>query len=242
MKAIVPRPGPARPRELLDTLHRVETPEGIELVLHPAGPAPRALAWVIDSLIRLAILWLGAVVLGALGRFGLGMFLVLWFVVWWLYPVLFEVLRGGATPGKRAVGIYVAHADGTPVGWSASLVRNLLRVVDFLPLLYGLGLATLLLSPRFQRLGDLAAGTLVLYRRDRRARAAPPEQRPLPPGLPLTLDESQAVISYAERVHLLTPERARELAGLAAPLAGPDEASRVERLLGTARWLAGERP
>lgn len=226
--------------ELLDSREWVETPEGIELLLRPAGPAVRALAWLLDTLLRLAILWVSSMALGLLGRFGMGILLVVFFVLWWLYPVLFEVLRDGATPGKKMVGIYVARRDGTPVRWGESLVRNLLRSVDFLPLVYGVGLTSMLLSRSFQRIGDIAAGTLVLYRSSGDRRPALPDARPVAPPIALSPDEAQAVVGYAERVDQLTDERAAELAALPAVLTD-GAADKRGRLIGIAHYLRGER-
>jgi uncharacterized RDD family membrane protein YckC len=226
---------------LLDTTQSVETPEGIELDLRIAGPAPRALAWFLDTLIRGAIFWVATIALGVLGKFGTGLWLILLFLLWWFYPLLFEVLREGATPGKKALGIYVAGLDGTPVGWGPSLVRNLLRSVDFLPVLYGLGLATMLLNDRFQRLGDIAAGTVVLYRSGETRRYEVPQVTAIAPPIALSPEEAQAILNFAERAPRLTAERAAELASLAKPLMAPQHPQDVRRVLGIARWLAGER-
>uniref|UniRef100_UPI0025F2F3AC RDD family protein n=1 Tax=uncultured Thiodictyon sp. TaxID=1846217 RepID=UPI0025F2F3AC len=145
----------------LDTIRLNETPEGVDLGLRVAGPAPRALALAADGAIRLVIL-LALSPLAALSGLGLGLSLIAVFLLEWLYPVTFEVLSG-ATPGKRAMGLMVVHDDGTPVGLPASLIRNLLRVVDFFPLFYGVGLVCTLVDRDFRRLGDLAAGTLVVH-------------------------------------------------------------------------------
>ena len=103
----------------LDSIVRVETPEGVELELRTAGPLPRAFAWLIDISIRGAIhLFLFAVLL-TLDRLGYGLFLITLFALEWFYPVLFEVYFGGATPGKRAMGLQVLHDDGTPVALPA---------------------------------------------------------------------------------------------------------------------------
>ena len=104
---------------LLDTRRLVETPEGIDLILRPAGLMPRALAFGIDLLIRGAILLAAFIVLGLLGQFGAGLGTILYFLVNWWYPVLFEVLYQGRTPGKKVMGLRVVHDDGTPVGWAA---------------------------------------------------------------------------------------------------------------------------
>ncbi|MGV8435388.1 RDD family protein, partial [Pseudomonas aeruginosa] len=87
-----------------------------------------------------------------------GLGLLLTFVMTWWYMVLFEVLNQGRSPGKQMMGLRVVHDDGTPVGWAASLLRNLLRFADILPFGYALGLLCCLNHPAFKRLGDIAAG------------------------------------------------------------------------------------
>jgi uncharacterized RDD family membrane protein YckC len=224
----------------LDTVRRVETPEGVELDLPLAGPVVRAQAWMVDALIRGA-LWMAASLLafpfGALGR---GFALLALFALTWLYPVLFEVLRRGATPGKAALGLRVVHDNGTPVGWTASAVRNLIRAADFLPFGYATGLLCCLGDADFRRLGDLAAGTVVVHAERAAPPFAAPPAPPLRPPMALTVEEQRAVLAFAERSVSLTPERARELAGLVPGLSGggPDA---TERLRGIAAWIAGRR-
>jgi uncharacterized RDD family membrane protein YckC len=226
----------------LDARLDVETPEGVALELRVAGPIARALAWAIDLSIRLAAMLLAALLLGMLGAAGAGLMLLIAFASEWLYPVLFEVYNSGRTPGKAALGLAVLRDDGTPLGWSESLLRNLLRAADFLPGTYLVGLLAMLSNSEFRRLGDLAAGTLVVHAEPGRGRALRlPDARPRPPRLPLALEEQRAVIAFAQRVPELTPERASELAALAAPLVeGGDEP--VHALLGHAAWLIGRRP
>ena len=232
----------------IDTIRPVTTPEGIDLPIRPAGPVARARAWVIDLFIRGAILLVLFVLihwLPVLGGVGIGLLFLVWFLVNWWYPVLFEVLRDGATPGKAAVGLRVVHLDATPVGWGASLVRNLLRQIDFLPFGYATGLVALLCNDRFQRLGDLAAGTLVVYR-DRAPENAALGLLPAlagraaePPPVRLTRQEQQALLSLAERLPRLNPQRAEELADHLSPLTGARGREGLERVLGWARWAAG---
>ena len=148
---------------MLDTVREVHTPEGVALRLPAAGPVPRALAWLIDLAIRMALLMAISMVLGMLGAFGNGVYLILLFVVFWAYPVVFEAMYGGQTPGKRALGLRVVSADGAPIGWMASFVRNLMRTVDMLPFGYGAGLVASLADPWSRRLGDTVAGTLVIH-------------------------------------------------------------------------------
>lgn len=85
------------------------------------------------------------------------------FLLEWFYPIIFEVYRQGQTPGKKVMAIKVLQDNGIPVGWPTSLIRNLLRAVDFLPMMYGFGVVSMLIARNFRRLGDLAAGTLVVY-------------------------------------------------------------------------------
>ncbi len=222
-------------------MHAVQTPEGIELHLPLAGIVPRAAAWLIDVLIRSGIYLVLGLLLMLLGNTGMGLFLIATFTVEWFYPVLFEVLRDGQTPGKRAYDIRVIHDDGTPIGWSASLIRNLLRVVDFLPLAYGFGLLSLMLNRDFKRLGDLAAGSLVIHVQSVANAPALPDVPPVRPDWPLSLEEQQAIIAFAQRSRTLTEERARELALLTVPLVDPARQP-VATLQGMANWLMGKRP
>ena len=148
---------------MLDTLRSVPTPEGFELSLRLAGPVPRALAFILDFLLRGVLFGVLAMVLSPLKGVGEGMMLILAFLIEWFYPVVFEVWRDGATPGKRVFSLAVLNDNGTPVTFGASLTRNLLRAVDFLPMLYAFGLVSMLFNRDFKRLGDLAAGTIVIW-------------------------------------------------------------------------------
>ncbi len=224
---------------LLDNRLRVETPEGVDLLLRPAGLAPRALAFAVDLAIRGAILLALFISLGLLGKFGMGLGALLLFLVQWWYMVLFEVLNQGRTPGKHWLGLRVVHDDGTPVGWASSLTRNLLRFVDLLPFGYFLGALSCLGHPAFKRLGDIAAGTLVVYQEKPAERPALAPAEPVAPPVGLSLDEQRALISFAERQASLSPDRRRELAAiLAEPLATtPEDAERT--IQGIARALMG---
>jgi uncharacterized RDD family membrane protein YckC len=229
-------------RGSLDTARRIATPEGIELQLRLAGPVPRALAWVLDLLLRAAILAVLALLLGALGGFGMGVFLIAWFVLEWLFPAWCEVNWDGATPGKKALNLVVLHDDGTPVRWPAALARNVLRAIDFLPVFYGFGLATMLLNRDFKRLGDLAAGTIVVYREAKVRGFQVPHATPLSPPVPLTLAEQRAILDFAERAPGLTTERAEELASIPHALIGKlDGRAATDRLIRIANFLVGRK-
>ncbi len=227
---------------MLDTRRAIETPEGVTLDLRVAGPVVRFFAWSIDFLIRgVVYIILSMTLVNMMGRFGQGIFLVAVFMLEWFYPVLFEVFSRGATPGKRVMGITVLQDNGVPVGWSASVTRNLLRFADFLPVLYGFGVASMLISRDFKRLGDLAAGTIVVYRPLPDKIGELPSELPVPPRYPLSLDQQRAVIAFAERATTLTPERARELANIVSSLTRATEDRGVKRLFAMANWLVGRR-
>lgn len=230
------------PRQL-DTLRAVATPEGVELNLRLAGPVSRAYAWLIDLFIRLSLMLILAFVLLPLGRLGMGIWLLLWFFLEWLFPVVCELWFDGATPGKKLMGLRVVNDDGTPVSRWAAMTRNLLRAVDFLPFFYGIGFVAMLLSRDFRRLGDVVAGTVVIYGEQPRATVAIPEAPPLAPETPLTVEETRTVLDYAERVALLTAERAEELAELAPCLTGAAHGALArQRLLRLANHVIGRRP
>jgi uncharacterized RDD family membrane protein YckC len=226
---------------MLDTTRRVATPEGIELTLRLAGPVPRALAWSVDLALRVVVVLVVMMVASQLGRAGWGVVLLAAFFVEWILPALFEAQMGGQTPGKRFFGIAVLNDDGTPLRWPGALTRNLLRAVDFLPFFYAFGLVAMLLNRDFKRLGDLAAGTVVVYlSTEKEAQRKIPEAPPLAPPVPLDLDEQRAVLDLAERAAGLTKERVEELAALPTPLVGSLDGERAAaRLLGMANYLAG---
>jgi uncharacterized RDD family membrane protein YckC len=227
---------------LLDTTARIGTPEGIELTLRVAGPVPRALAWLLDLLIRGALLLLVSLGFGALGEFGVALVLLAAFFLEWLYPAWFEVNWGGATPGKRALGLMVLNDDGTPVRWSAALTRNLLRALDFLPFMYFLGYCSMVSNRDFKRLGDLAANTLVVYRQEKPRALRIPEATPFAPPFALSAAEQRAVLDFAERSARLTPERSAEIAEIPALLTrGSTGDSATARLIAFANHLIGRR-
>jgi uncharacterized RDD family membrane protein YckC len=228
---------------VLDTTRRVATPEGIELTLRLAGPVLRALVWFIDFLLRAALVLVIMMLASRFGRAGLGVVLIAAFVVEWLLPAWFEARWGGQTPAKRWFGLVVLNDDGTPVRWPGALTRNLLRAADFLPFFYGVGLLAMLMNRDFKRLGDLAAGTVVVYQPEKSQAARKiPDAAPLPPPVSLDLDEQRAVLELAERSATLTRERFEELAELPRPLVeNAERSAAAARILGIANHLAGPR-
>ena len=231
--------GAVRAEPLLDTQLYLEAPEGICLALRPAGLPVRMLAFTIDLLLRGALLALAGAAWLYLGKFGLGLASISAFILLWWYMVLFEVLNQGRSPGKQLLGLQVIHTDGTPVGWAGSLTRNLLRVVDLLPFAYGVGILSMLNNAHFQRVGDIAAGTLVVYQARTHQRAALPEVTASPLPFPLSLSEQQAVLSFAERHQQLSTQRSEELAAIIAPALSVSPPQAVTRLHAIARGILG---
>jgi len=173
---------------------RVTSPEGVTFSLEVAGLGSRFLAVLLDMLIQgslLLVLFLAlglveqayeAVVAVSLGGrpeapnfWLLAAAILIAFAIVWGYFVFFEMVWNGQSPGKRAMGLRVLKEGGYPVDLFASAVRNLVRLVDFLPWGYGVGVVVMFFNREWKRLGDLAAGTIVVKER---RRAAPEELRP----------------------------------------------------------------
>ena len=228
------------PSTLLDTQVYLETPEGIDLPLRPAGLPVRFLAFTIDALIRGVILIFTGMAWLYMGKLGAGLASISTFLLLWWYMVFFEVLNQGRSPGKQLMGLQVIHSDGTPVGWPASLTRNLLRFVDLLPFAYCLGILSMINSSRFQRLGDLAAGTLVVYQAQAPQRGALPEVPARPASVLLTLDEQRALLDFAERHQQLSSQRQEELATIIAPTLHIAPSQAVPGVHAIARSILGQ--
>ena len=228
---------------MLDTRYRVEIPGGINLEAQVVGPIPRCLAFAIDLSIRgilVFFLSLASIPFGAFGMGG-GFFLIFLFAVEWLYPVLFEVFWRGQTPGKKALGIAVINDDLTPVTLGTSMVRNLLRTVDFLPIFYLVGLVTMLCNRRFQRLGDLAAGTLVISARENAKAAAMKDIEPLAPSTQLLRTEQISIIDFLQRSPQLSEPRQQELAEILQGITHEKNENGVEKLHRIGAWFLGVR-
>jgi uncharacterized RDD family membrane protein YckC len=224
---------------MLDTVREIETPEGISLRLRTAGALPRAQAWMIDLLLRMVVFMVAAIPLSLFGVGGNGLAMLLLFALMWAYSVACEVWLDGQTLGKRALGLRVVNADGTPVTWLPSVVRNLLRVVDALPGVYGVGLISTLIDPYARRLGDIVAGTMVIHVSELPAGQQVPSQAAVPLPVVLVADEQAALVEFAERSGQLTPQRQEELANLLTPLTGRNDTAAVRQLIGHANWLLG---
>ena len=225
---------------MIDTTYRVETPEGVDLQAHLAGAVPRVLAYAIDLSLRAAALAF-ALFLFSLFDWATGVLLVVAFLVEWFYPVVFEVLNNGQTPGKKIMQISVVNDNLTPISWGPSTIRNLLRSVDILPMFYFSGLLSIILTEHFQRLGDLAAGTLVVYQKIESKQLELPATPAVAPTEPLPLDEQLAIINFTERSNQLSQSRKEELANILQPLHKLSGAQAVNQLHGIGRWLLGDK-
>jgi uncharacterized RDD family membrane protein YckC len=170
----------------LDDRITISTPEGIELRLALAGAGSRFIATVIDLCLQAVLILLAALVTFGLigGSLGVALFVMAVFAALYLYNVLFEVLAAGRTPGKRLTHLRVVRELGTPVDFRASAIRNLLRLLDLLPTAYLAGLLSILLTERNQRLGDLAAGTIVIRDAPRQKTSAAPLAAQAQPASP----------------------------------------------------------
>lgn len=225
----------------LDTLYTAETPEGIALSLRPAGLVPRVLAYGVDLGVRIGIYLAVTMLALPFGGMGKALLLVTYFLLEWFYPVLFELTRSGATPGKRMFGLQVVMESGLPVTPAAAITRNLLRAADFFPFLYGFGVVAMLLRRDFKRLGDLAAGTLVVYRNSVALHGELPPAPATAPARALAPREQAAIVAWAGRASRLTPARLDELAVLARSVTPNPQGDATRELLGVAQWLVGRR-
>ncbi len=165
---------------LPDETLRIETPENVAFGYEVAGIGSRFLAALVDttiiSVIQAIILLAGLTLLGgtitdlpeqdsSLAAWMIAAIALFLFLIYWGYYIFFEITWNGQSPGKRMVGLRVIRVDGTPITLAESVIRNLVRLIDFLPTFYGIGVITMFIHPQSRRLGDLAAGTLVVHDR-----------------------------------------------------------------------------
>ena len=165
----------AEQRGFADQLN-IETPEQVELEFAVAGIGSRFVAVLIDHLIQFGFFFvfgiLAAVLFGSLanrinllGKWVLAAFIVVDFLLIWGYYALFEAYWHGQTPGKHIMKLRVIKDSGRQITLFEAMSRNLVRIIDYLPALYLTGVITMLCTKRHQRLGDLAAGTIVVHER-----------------------------------------------------------------------------
>lgn len=227
---------PKPPRQL-DTRVAIVTPENIAFEYALAGPFRRLPAFGIDVLIRAMILiaiFLAAAFSSAVGveGIGFGVMLICWFGLSWFYGGFFETVWNGQTPGKWLFGLRVLTVDGEPINAMQAVLRNILRDVDAMPPtpfglgLYTVGLLTMAANDRYQRLGDLATGTIVVVEKRSLWQGLTPMTMPaaielaqsLPAKFAPNRSLSHALSVYVGRRALFSPARRFEIA---ATLAGP---------------------
>jgi uncharacterized RDD family membrane protein YckC len=158
----------------------IDTPENVVFDYEVAGIGSRFLAALVDTLliiflqviVNLTLFLLASVLFGNALDWESGpltwlfaVFGLIAFALLWGYYVFFEMVWNGQSPGKRWAGLRVIRTDGTPIAFGESLIRNLVRLIDFLPAYYGIGVVTMFINQQARRLGDLAAGTLVVHDR-----------------------------------------------------------------------------
>jgi uncharacterized RDD family membrane protein YckC len=197
-----PRPGPAAES---DERMAIRTPEHVELNFLLAGPGNRFLALLVDLAIQWllvlgivlalgALLWVtkwsvgdlfGKKAEASVGLWLFAGFLLLFFILQWGYFTFFETVWAGQTPGKRRQRIRVIRENGRPIGFAEAAIRNLLRsVLDSQPYpLHAIGFVVGVLNDRFKRLGDFAAGTVVIVERRQSLPRAGPRLRPQTPAV-----------------------------------------------------------
>jgi uncharacterized RDD family membrane protein YckC len=150
---------------------KIDTPEQITLELSIAGIGSRFLAVAVDTVLQALALATGVLALSVgLGRTfavlkvaGPAAAILFGFCVYWGYFACFEILWSGQTPGKRIAGVRVIHESGRPISGYEAIARNVLRAIDFLPALYGVGVVTMMLNRQSRRVGDYVAGTVVVH-------------------------------------------------------------------------------
>jgi uncharacterized RDD family membrane protein YckC len=204
---------------------RIDTPENVIFGYTVAGIGSRFMAALVDTTI-IVILEILAYFLMVLLLFEVGkaswntwlvaLFSLVGFLFLWGYYIFFELLWNGQSLGKRWVGLRVIRMDGMPIGLAETLIRNLVRLVDFMPVGYGVGVIAMFVTSQSRRLGDLAAGTLVVYDRG----SIPLPAQPVTPRLParvIPLDRPDYLAQATEfPLHLLTNQDillAQELLG-----------------------------
>lgn len=211
------------------------TPERVTLQYDLAGIGSRGAALLIDSLwqsVAATVLILALAGLGLLAQasstvrdavsssdtagivIAVAVIVALFALILWGYFILFEIIWSGQTPGKRAMGLRVLRENGYPIRPGDAIIRNVLRIVDWLPTTYSVGVLTMLLNGRAKRLGDFAAGTVVV--REGRSRPELPVLASTPAGpalgARLTPDEAALTRAFLLRRGMLEPEARRRLA------------------------------
>ena len=225
---------------------RISTPEGVDVELTLAGIGSRFIAAILDFMIQGGVLLGAGLVLGVVGSdaerggVAVAVFSIVAFLVFFGYDVLFEVRSRGRTPGKRWTGLRVVRTGGSPITFIPSCVRNVIRLVDILPAFYAIGMLCIFVTARNQRLGDLAAGTLIVRERPGGLRSAP--AGPLAMGIAGGDGWDVSAVSAADigTVRQFLSRRESLAAGARADIAGELERRLRPRVAGAPEHLSAE--
>ncbi|HJR58239.1 MAG TPA: RDD family protein [Vicinamibacterales bacterium] len=220
----------------------IDTPEQVALEFSLATVGSRFLALAVDSVIQLACgvalfavvalgAWVSSVTIAGARPWVLAIFVLGLFVINFAYFAVFESLWNGQTPGKRLIGLRVIHASGRPISVFEAILRNVVRIADQLPGIYAIGIVSVFLTERSQRLGDLAAGTVVVHERLVKAEAAD-FGGAAPPALALTHHGASRLTAEEIAVIELFFRRREELDGYGRLRAARQVAARVRERLG----------
>jgi uncharacterized RDD family membrane protein YckC len=224
---------------MISNNYSIETAEGIDIDLLPAGLTVRTYAFIIDLGIRFVIVAAFYTVFSYLGDFGLGLLSIVFFLVEWFYPVIFEITKG-ATPGKSALKLRVIYDNGLPISFAGSLTRNLFRVIDFLPFCYVMGAITMVLNKQSKRLGDMVAGTTVVYANKVEGELQFEFDTDVVDIPKMTTEQQQFVIAFAQRSVYLSKARQIELASVLSPVIGMQGEQAVNKLKSIAALIVGK--
>ncbi len=236
-----------QPTQQLDTAIEVVTPENIAFEYQLAGPFQRMPAYLLDGLFRLLLTFVMGLFLACSGlwqAWGAMPLLIFHFALSWFYGAVFEALWNGQTPGKRLLRLRVVGVDGQPINAVQAVARNILRSADMMPSLmvssiiealpglyllalidrhvwtFQLGLVVMALTPRYQRLGDLVAGTMVVVEQPQQQHGIVTIREPavvelaavLPASIPVSRSLALALSAYVSRRAMFSPLRRQEIA------------------------------
>lgn len=214
-------------------------PEGVSITLTPAGISVRTKAYLFDFLIRALVMLVFGFVFSFMGKAGQGILLVLYFIISWGYYIVFESLNG-QTPGKKRYKLQVVQDNGLPCKLPNIVLRNLLRPADSFPFAYFVGLIVMALNNKYKRLGDWAAGTMVVYLEDKKLNLVSQTKDILPPKFDLSTEEQLAIIQFFERSEELSQARQAELASILSAVLKAEGSEASDKLKAIARFYAGQ--
>ena len=218
--------------------YRLHTPEQVDITYTIAGLGHRFIALVIDTLIQILIIILLTYPLGyaaaflesTVGDLGYALFIVAFALVYQGYFLIAELMLKGKTPGKAVMKIRVVRIDGRPADVSGIILRNIVRLVDFLPTMYAIGVISMFINKDSRRLGDLAAGTIVIVERKQDSLNTILAEQDRIVNTALSNQEYAVIRDYfARRKNLTAAARSRLAAAIATPLYDKWDATEEER-------------